>query len=177
MKKSKKSKKQLKKQNYNKLIIALIVFFTILIVLAGYLNLTRSQATAPKSSDDTDQIVTQEPTPEPAFVPYNATFQIVIDGETRTFTDPRYHNKSADVYITPEGSRQVQITVAQPNITWGILFATLPMSVTKDCIVTGTQQTFCSNASKQLRFYINGVESPDALITVIEPSSQLKIVY
>lgn len=116
-------------------------------------------------------------TPEAAFAPYTASFQIIINGETRTFTDPRYHNKSSDVYISPEGSRQVQITVTKPNITWGDLFETLPMSVDTNCIVTGTKQTFCNNQSQQLRFYINNVESPNALDTVIESSSQLKVAY
>jgi len=175
MNKSKKSKKRLKKKSHNKLLMTLALLVAIFVLLAGYLYLTRTQAVAPdmigQSSDTTQS------TPEPAFVPYNATFQIVINGETRTFTDPRYHNKSADVYIAPEGSRQVQVTVTKPDITWGNLFATLPMSVTPDCIVTGTNQTFCTNGSRRLRFYINDVETPSALTTVIEPNSQLKVVY
>lgn len=169
-----KKPKSTKKRRYNKLLIIVVVCIAIASVLAGYLYLTRSKVTAP---DNTSQTATQQPTPAPAFAPYTASFQIIINGETRVFTDPRYHNKSAEVYISPEGSRIVQITVAKPNITWGILFATLPMSVTPDCIVTGTSQTFCSNATRKLRFYINDVESPDALITVIEPNSQLKVVY
>ena len=169
----KKAKKH-QKQRSNKVLIIVVVCIAIVVALAGYLYLTISKVSAP---DNSSQTAAQQPTPEAAFAPYKASFQIIINDETRIFTDPRYHNKSAEVYIPPEGSRQVQVVVTKPNITWGILFATLPMSLTKDCIVTGTQQTFCSNASKQLRFYINDVESPDALITVIEPNSQLKVVY
>lgn len=146
----------------------------IILSIAGYLYLTRAKTTAPAS---TNQNTTQPTKSETVFSPYTASFQIVINGETRTFTDPRYHNKSTDVYITPEGSRIVQITVTKPNITWGDLFTTLPMSVTPECIVTGTNQTFCTNATKQLRFYINDVENTSALTTVIEPNSQLKVTY
>lgn len=169
-----KKPKNTKKSHHNRLIIALVICVAIATILAGYLYLTRSKVSAP---DSTSQTSSQLSTPEPVFSPYTASFQVIINGETRTFTDPRYHNQSADVYISPEGSRQVQITVTKPNITWGDLFKTLPMSVDTNCIVTGTKQTFCSNQSQQLRFYIDNVESPNALTTVIEPSSQLKIVY
>ncbi len=163
-----------KKRLSNKLLIAVAMIVSIIIIIAGYLYLTRSKTTAPAS---TTQNSSQPIKAETVFTPYTASFQIVINGETRTFTDPRYHNKSADVYIAPEGSSQVQVVVAKPNITWGDLFKTLPMSVDTNCIVTGTKQTFCSNATKQLQFYINGVESPNALTADIEPGSQLKIVY
>lgn len=151
----------------------MVVFVFIIIAVFGYLYLTRAKTTAPASTTQN----TSQSTPAPVFSPYTASFQIVINGETRTFTDPRYHNKSADVYIPPEGSGQVQVVVAKTNITWGDLFTTLPMSVDTKCIVTGTKQTFCTNATQQLRFYINGIESPNALTTIIEPDSQLKIVY
>ncbi len=165
--------KNAKKRRSNKYLVAFAIFVSIIIVLAGYLYLTRAKTTAPASTSQNNS----QPTTVPVFTPYTATFQIIINGETRIFTDPRYHNKSADVYIPPEGSSQVQVVVTKPNITWGDLFTTLPMSVDTKCIVTGTKQTFCTNSAQQLRFYINGVESPNALTTVIEPNSQLKIVY
>lgn len=157
----------------NKIVIILLTAVAIIVAIFGYLYITKSEVTAPQSNEMTNE----QSAPEQVFASYTASFQIIINGETRTFTDPRYHNKSADVYISPEGSRIVQITVTKPNITWGDLFKTLPMSVDTNCIVTGTNQTFCTNASRKLRFYINDVETPDALTTTIGPNSRLKIVY
>lgn len=165
--------KKYQKQHKLKILVFALICIVIIVVSIGYLYITKSEVTAPQSNEMTNE----QSAPEQVFASYTASFQIIINGETRTFTDPRYHNKSADVYISPEGSRIVQITVTKPNITWGDLFKTLPMSVDTNCIVTGTNQTFCTNASRKLRFYINDVETPDALTTTIGPNSRLKIVY
>ena len=51
------------------------------------------------------------------------------------------------------------------------------MSLSKDCLVTGSGQTFCTNKTQALRFFINGMEDPDALDREIKESDKLLITY
>ncbi len=51
------------------------------------------------------------------------------------------------------------------------------MSLTKDCLVTGTKEEFCSNETKKLKFFINDLESPDALDQIIKQDDKLKVEY
>src|SRR3989344_9692600 len=78
-----------------------------------------------------------------------ASFAIFTNGTFRIFTDSRYHNKSSDVYI--EGPDAPNIVFIKKNgITWGDFFGTLPMTLTKDCLITGTQQRFCTDETGSL---------------------------
>jgi hypothetical protein len=111
----------------------------------------------------------------PKFENFTATFEIYTNGTKRIFTDPKYHNKSLDVYI--ESKNPSLINVQKPDITWSDFFATLPMKLDKECLTTGTGQVFCSNKDKKLRFYINEIEKQDALTSKISPGDFLKVEY
>ena len=113
--------------------------------------------------------------PPPHPINFTARFEIYTNGTKRIFTDPRYHNKSADVYL--EGSDSSLIHVTKTSVTWADFFATLPMSLKKDCLVTGTKQTFCTNETSVLKFFINGVETPDASEKEIQPNDELRVEY
>lgn len=104
-----------------------------------------------------------------------ATFKIITNGTTRIFSDSRYHNLSKDVYITSQNPDT--IIVKKTNIKWSDFFKTLPMSLDKNCLVTGTKQTFCTNESGKLYFYLNGVESPSALDNIIGNNDFLFVEY
>lgn len=104
-----------------------------------------------------------------------ATFKIITNGTTRTFTDSRYHNLSKDVYITPQDPNT--IVVKKTGIKWSDFFKTLPMSLDKNCLITGTKQTFCTNDNRKLYFYINNIETPDALDKVINNDDNLLVEY
>jgi len=116
------------------------------------------------------------PTPIiPDGVDRQATFAIFTNGTFRIFTDPRYHNKSQDVYIEENNPNVVQ--VKKSGVTWGDFFLTLPMKVTANCLTTGTGQEFCSNKTHTLKFYINGVPFSDVLSEEIKPQDKLLISY
>ena len=51
------------------------------------------------------------------------------------------------------------------------------MSLDKNCLVTGTKQTFCTNKTQKLRFYINNIEDPDALDKVIKNKDSLLVTF
>lgn len=106
---------------------------------------------------------------------FTATFEIYTLGTKRIFTQAMYHRQSEDVFLTNDDPSIVH--VQKPNTTWTQFFDTLPFSLNKDCLVTGTGQKFCSNENAKLHFYLNGVESPDALDQIIKPDDHLKIEY
>lgn len=112
-------------------------------------------------------------TPTPAN--FTASFEIYTLGTKRIFTDTKYHALSSDVYITAENPSVIY--VKKEGVRWFDFFETLPMKLEKDCIVTGTMQTFCTNEKHKLKFYINGYEDPSALEKTINSFDNLKVVY
>lgn len=108
-------------------------------------------------------------------VSYIATFEIYTNGTKRIFTDPKYHNLNSKVFINSQDPKTIHIESS--GITWMNFFSTLPMNLDKNCIITGTKQTFCTNSTQKLKFYINEIENPDALDEVIKPNDNLKVEY
>ena len=86
-----------------------------------------------------------------------------------------YHNLSSNVYISAADPSQVH--VKRKGTTWADFFATLPMKLSKDCLVTGTKQTFCTNDSYKLKFFINDKENPNALDEEIKEGDIFKVLY
>jgi hypothetical protein len=113
---------------------------------------------------------------EESGVSFTANFEIEADGIKRNFSREMYMNLSKDVYIeSPESSNFVHIK--KEGVTWNDFFKTLPMSLTKDCLITGTKQEFCTSETKKLKFFINDLQSPDALDQIIKPDDRLRVVY
>ena len=150
------------------LIICLVVVGGVGVVLM--LNNIRQQ--------DPVKIVVQKEissSPTPEVVNFTASFAIFTQGTFRVFTAAMYHNQDENKYI--ESSNPNIIHVKKSNVTWDDFFKTLPFSLKKDCLVTGTGQTFCTNSNEKLGFYINGVNLPDALDQQINPGDQLLVSY
>lgn len=125
-------------------IIITVVFVVIGLALGTYFYTTSS---------------TNEPTETPKAiekVDYKASFVIFTNGTLRDFSDSKYHNQSKDVFITSENPNAIYIK--KEGITWDDFFKTLPspMKLTKDCLITGTGQEFCTNNKASLKFYLNG---------------------
>jgi hypothetical protein len=108
-------------------------------------------------------------------VDFTASFEIYTNGTKRIFTAAMYHNQSEDVFI--QNSDPSVIYVKKAGVTWADFFATLPFSLTKECLITGTQQTFCNTDTQKLRFFVNDTEVPDALILEIHPNDILRVTY
>lgn len=151
--------------------IWLIIPLVVAIAIAASL-LTRVPGTNPKSEITTTSEVLS---PTPQIVDITAGFEIYTLGTKRIFTSSKYHNLSTDVYISASDPSQVHVKKA--GITWADFFKTLPMKLTKDCLTTGTGQTFCTNNSQKLKFFINNSEDPGALDKEIKEADKLKVVY
>ncbi len=104
-----------------------------------------------------------------------ASFVIFTNGTLRIFSDPKYHNLSPEVYIQRDNPSIIY--VKKPGITWGNFFNSLPMKLSQDCLITGTGQTFCSNESQKLKFYVNGQLKPNALEQSIKDGDQLLVSF
>ena len=114
-------------------------------------------------------------TETPVSIDFTARFEIYTNGTKRIFTDPKYHNLTSYIYI--QDTDPGLIYIKEKGVTWDDFFKTLPMSLTKDCLVTGTKQTFCSNETQKLKFFINDIEISNALEIEIKPGDFLKINY
>ena len=108
-------------------------------------------------------------------VNYQASFAIFTNGTFRTFSDSMYHNLSEDVYIESSGLNIVN--VKKPLVTWDDFFKTMPFKLTKECLTTGTGQTFCTNYNASLKFYLNEMPDPNALDKVINAKDRLLVSY
>lgn len=122
-----------------------------------------------------DPVTTSLPSLEVNAVDIKATFKIITNGTTRIFTDSKYHNQSKDVFI--EKTDPNIINIKKSGVTWSDFFRTLPMSLDKNCLITGTKQTFCTENGKFLKFYINETEDPNALEKVIKNDDKLLVIF
>ncbi len=113
--------------------------------------------------------------PVPDVVNKQASFAIFTKGTFRVFTATMYHNLSEDVYIQQDNPNI--ILIKKSGVTWNDFFKTLPFSLTKNCLTTGTKETFCTNQNDALKFYLNGVKDDDLLETEIQDGDKALITY
>ena len=156
-----------------KKILLILIPVVAIFSLVLYLNSTRKkQAPATSPTPTTFEI---SPTKTEEKVDITASFEIYTNTTKRIFTASMYHNLSEDVYITSDNPSIIHVKKA--GVTWADFFATLPMKLSKDCLVTGTKQTFCTGQEGSLRFYINDIENPEALDEIINEDNFLKVTY
>lgn len=163
--------------------VAIVLVILCIFALARFLNSDQTaeiqEAILTSSQSNSDQMeirdadIEQNETDAPTN--FAASFEIFTQGTKRIFTAAMYHNQSESVYIENPDPSVVHVTVS--GTTWDDFFKTLPFSLTKQCLVTGTKQTFCSNEAKKLRFYLNDIEEPNALEFQIQPEDRLKVIY
>jgi len=108
-------------------------------------------------------------------VPFTARFEMYTNGTKRIFTQSMYHNLSPDLFIEASDPHLIQIKKAK--LTWNDFFKTMPFTLTKECLVTGTKQTFCTSNTQKLRFLLNNQEVPEALDAVIHANDTLVVTY
>ena len=154
-----------------KFILILMLVIALVAVISWYW--LSNNTTVPATMTTT----TSTPVPSKRAEPtdFTASFEIYTNGTKRIFTQAMYHQQSPDVFIqNPDPSI---VYVKKGGITWAEFFNTLPFSLTKDCLVTGTKQTFCTNEQQKLQFFLNTKENPDALDMEIQPKDHLRVTY
>lgn len=159
-----------------KITIVITAFILLLISILFIINRSEAPNSSVVETMPTVSVLQSEsPTPQDEIVDKQAAFAIFTNGTFRIFTADMYHNLSSDVYIEAENPNIVQ--VKKSGITWNDFFSTLPFELSKDCLVTGTKQTFCSGGSGVLRFFLNGEEVSDALNREIEDGDKLLVTF
>ena len=103
------------------------------------------------------------------------SFAIFTNGTFRAFSASMYHNRSADVFI--DSSNPNIVNVKKTNIAWNDFFSTLPFKLTKECLTTGSRETFCTDSAKSLKFYLNGQLDTDALDRTIKEGDKLLVSF
>lgn len=156
-------------------ILTSVRYFTVVAVvvlaLVGWLALRVAHTSPPRQNTSS-----QESSPSShVSTPVKAAFLIYTNNVKRTFAASMYHRRSSEVYLLPDNPQIVYVT--QAGITWGMFFQTLPMSVSPECLITGTKETFCTGSQGALRFFINGEEDNDALERAIAANDRLLISY
>ena len=157
------------KSNMKKFAVPILIIF-ILIGIIGFASLGKSEV---GNLQQQSKLTISEPFQES--VNYRASFAIFTNGLNRSFTAAMYHNLSDDTFITSDNPNIV--LVKKPGITWGEFFDTLPFSLKKDCLTTGTGQTFCTNETAVLQFYLNGERENDLLSREIKDGDRALITY
>lgn len=135
----------------------------LLIVFSGFIFISNKNEESKPTSDQAQS------------VDKRASFAIFTNGTFRVFSAAMYHNLSRDVYIEAKNPNVIQIR--KDSITWNDFFKTLPFSITKDCLTTGTKETFCTNQNGTLKFYLNGVRYNDLLDKEISNEDRALITY
>lgn len=144
----------------------LLLIFLIIVGAVMY------QGTKPPAKNVSQLTVTQGVEED---VDYKAGFAIFTNGVFRIFNAPMYHNLSKDVFIQAENPNIVY--VKKRGVTWDDFFKTLPFQLTKNCLTTGTKETFCSGQNGDLRFFLNGVGSDELLDTEIRDGDRALISF
>lgn len=108
-------------------------------------------------------------------VDIKASFTIITGNITRSFKSEKYHNKSPDVYI--ESSNPTIVHVTKAGITWNDFFQTLPMKLTKDCLTTGDDETFCEGKDGTLKFFLNDIKDKDLLDKEIKQNDKILVKF
>lgn len=147
----------------------LIIFFVLAVAVAILVSQYNNIQKKPVPINNT--VVS----PSPKEIRFNAYFAIFTNGTFRLFNDEKYHNKSLDVFI--EKTNVNKVVVKKSNVTWNDFFKTLPMSLKKECIITGTGQEFCNTATHSLKFYINGRMDENVLEKQIKENDKLLVSY
>lgn len=149
--------------------LPLIVLIAAAVALGGVLLFRSNTETLQTPSPITSPSVVDEK------VDITASFTIMTDAITRSFKAEKYHNKSPDVFI--EALNPAIVHVKKKGITWDDLFKTLPMKLTKDCLITGDGETLCSGAQGALKFYLNDIEDKDLLDREIKEADRALIKF
>lgn len=150
---------------------ALIIIF-VFILGAGFLVFQKQFNKIPA----VDKVLSTSPdSPKQMAVDHKASFAIFTNGTFRVFTAAMYHNLSPDVFIQTDNPNIVH--VKKKGVTWYDFFKTLPFKLTKDCLTTGTGETFCTGENGTLKFYLNDIKEDDLLSKIINSRDRALITF
>ena len=138
----------------------------VIVIISGIFFFARSYSA---------QSLTTTPSPTNTDINITASFAIITDKITRSFRAEKYHNQSPDVFIT--NADPTIVMVKKAGITWTNFFETLPMELTKECLITGDGEKLCDPENGSLKFYLNDKEDSDALNQEVKQGDSLLVKF
>lgn len=157
---------------------AIFVFVAAIVLFVGFLLFNRGQTqtnTVQNIPIPTPTFLDEKVDPDSIGVDIKASFAIMTGNIERSFKAEKYHNLSPDVYI--EASDPTVVHVKKAGITWDDFFKTLPMKLTKECLTTGDEETFCEGKGGSLKFFLNDIEDKDLLDKEIKEGDKALIKF
>lgn len=150
------------------------ILAVVLITLTGAFFIFNNK---PQPKEASVQKSTSLPTIVDEKVDIKASFIIITGTITRSFKAEKYHNQSSEVYIQSDDPKVIHVKKA--GITYDDFFKTLPMKLSKDCLVTGDGENLCSESSGTLKFFLNDIETPYLLEKEIKEGDKalIKFIY
>lgn len=155
--------------------IAIGVIITIVTVVGYFLFSPSTRKTASTSQEKEVLELNNQTSPTSQIVNKQASFAIFTNRTFRVFSAAMYHNLSEDVFIQADNPNIVH--VKKDRVTWSDFFKTLPFALSKDCLTTGTKETFCTGTNGSLRFYLNGSLDQNVLDREINVGDQLLVTF
>lgn len=148
------------------------IFISIVIIVLGgaFFLVNNSRQQSPRVNTTPPTLTLQKNSAD-----YKASFAIFTSGTFRIFTASMYHNLSKNVFI--EASNPNIVHIKKRGVTWDDFFKTLPFKLTRDCLTTGTGETFCTKGENRLKFYLSGVKTNDLLNKEIMKDDKTLITY
>ena len=137
------------------------IFILFLTLVSGFILFNKPQTSKTFVQSPTPTLQNGKVYPDSIGVNIKASFAIITGNITRSLEAEKYHNQSPDVYIDSVDATIVH--VKKSGITWDDFFKTLPMKLTRDCLITGDGETLCAGANGTLKFYLNNIETLDLL--------------
>lgn len=107
----------------------------------------------------------------------HANIRVLVDGVAVDFTQPKYQSKEGaelNEFIHFHDGIGNVFHIHKRGMTLKDLFGSLGMTLTKDCLVTDTKQSYCSTAGKTLKLYVNNQVS--SLYEMYEPQDLDRIL-
>jgi hypothetical protein len=105
----------------------------------------------------------------------HAALLVKIFGDTFEFSDPAFQIKAS--YIHFEGRDGTTIHKHATGVDLGYLFDTLAIGLDDQCYIFPDGKQFCSNEDYELKFFINGEQTPDIRDYEIMEDDRVLILY
>jgi hypothetical protein len=94
---------------------------------------------------------------QPGSTHYHSTFLIYINGQLRRFDDAKSFQASPYAHIHDYSFAEIHTHAS--NVSLGFFFDTIGINFNATCLVFGTDESYCSNSTHTLKFYVEGQPS------------------
>lgn len=163
--------KRKKKNNHTLFIVPAAVLVAVLILFAQYVSVKDDSGFRIPSSDTT--VITPTDSHHS-----HADFKVFIDGDEFDFNRPEYDTQNRYVHIhlsNQNGDKVIHVHAREVRI--GMFFQSLGMELSPDCFSVSSEESYCNEDGRQLRFFVNGEENFEFEEYVIHDLDRILVTY